>query len=106
MNEITRIAIDTSKSVFTPHGADAAGRAVLRRNLRRSEGVGFFEKQPAVEVVLEACGGSHSWGRALRGWATGGGRSRRNSSSAARTTGTMPRRSAGPRGSQASAACR
>jgi hypothetical protein len=50
MNEITRIAIDTSKSVFTLHGVDAAGRAVLRRNLRRSEVVAFFEKQPAVEA--------------------------------------------------------
>ena len=35
MTEIKRIAIDTSKSVFTLHGVDAIGRAVLRRNLRR-----------------------------------------------------------------------
>jgi len=34
MTEITRIAIDTSKSVFTLHGVDGAGGAVLRRNLR------------------------------------------------------------------------
>ena len=37
MTEITRIGIDTSKSVFTLHGVDGAGRAVLRRNLRRRE---------------------------------------------------------------------
>ena len=65
MGEITRIAIDTSKSVFTLHGADEQGRAVLRRNLRRQEFVGFFEKLPPVEVALEACGGSHHWGRTL-----------------------------------------
>ena len=65
MTEITRIAIDTSKSVFTLHGVDVAGRAVLRRNLRRRELLAFFEKLPPVEVVLEACGGSHHWGRAL-----------------------------------------
>jgi hypothetical protein len=35
MTEITRIAIDRSKSVFTLHGVDVAGRVVLRRNLRR-----------------------------------------------------------------------
>ena len=29
MTEIKRIAIDTSKSVFTLHGVDDAGRAVL-----------------------------------------------------------------------------
>jgi len=48
MNEITRIAIDTSKSVFTLHGVDAQGRRCLRRNLRRSEVLAFFEKQPAL----------------------------------------------------------
>ena len=67
MNEVTRIAIDTSKSVFTLHGVNAAGQAVLRRNLRRAEVVAFFAKQPAVEVVLEACGGSHCWARVLGG---------------------------------------
>lgn len=65
VTEITRIAIDTSKSVFTLHGVDAAGRAVLRRNLRRSEMERFFAKHPPVEVVLEACAGSHHWGRWL-----------------------------------------
>ena len=65
MNEVTRIAIDTSKAVFTLHGVDGEGRAVLRRNLRRPGMLAFFEKLPAVEVVLEACGASHYWGRSL-----------------------------------------
>jgi len=65
MNEITRIAIDTSKSVFTLHGTDAQGRALLRRNLRRQEMIGFFKTLAPLEVVLEACGGSHYWGRTL-----------------------------------------
>src|SRR5258708_11346120 len=65
MTEIKRIAIDTSKSVFTLHGVDDAGRAVLRRNLRRGELLRYFEKLPPVEVALEAGGGSHHWGRAL-----------------------------------------
>lgn len=66
MEQITRIAIDTSKRVFTLHGVDAQGQRRLRRNLRRSEMQAFFAQQPAVEVVLEACGGSHHWGRLLR----------------------------------------
>jgi transposase len=65
MTEIKRIAIDTSKPVFTVHGVDAAGRAVLRRNPRRRGLLGFFEKLAPLEVALEACGGSHHWGRAL-----------------------------------------
>ena len=66
MSEITRIAVDTSKSVFTLHGTEADGRAVLRRNLRRAEFVAFLGKQPPTEVVMEACGGSHHWGRTLQ----------------------------------------
>jgi transposase len=63
--ELKRIAIDTSKSVFTLHGVDGQQRAVLRRDLRRGQLVAFFAKLPPTEVVLEACGGSHHWARTL-----------------------------------------
>jgi transposase len=66
MSEITRVAIDTSKSVFTIHAVDAQDRAVLRRNLRRQDMVGFFGKLVPVEVAIEACGASHHWGRTLQ----------------------------------------
>jgi len=63
--EYRRIAVDTSKHVFTLHGIDAAGAVVLRRDLRRADFEAFFAKQAACEVVLEACGASHHWGRRL-----------------------------------------
>ena len=66
MTEYTRIAVDTSKHVFTLHGIDTAGKAVLRRNLRRAAFVEFFRKLPPTPVALEACGGSHHWGRELQ----------------------------------------
>ena len=66
MTEITRVAIDTSKSVFTIHAVDARDRPVLRRNLRRQDVAGFFSKLPPVEVAIEACGASHHWGRTLQ----------------------------------------
>ncbi len=62
-----RIAIDTSKHVFTLHGVDAEERVSLRRELRRAQMVGFFAKLAPTEIVLEACGGSHHWGRVLTG---------------------------------------
>jgi transposase len=65
MTQYTRISVDTSKFVFTLHGVDAQHRAVLRRNLKRSEFVPFFEKLAPLEVAMEACGGSHHWGRKL-----------------------------------------
>jgi transposase len=65
MSELKLIAIDTSKYVFTLHGVDERGRVVLRRELRRQQLEAFFRKQPPTDVVLEACGGSHHWGRVL-----------------------------------------
>lgn len=64
--ELKRIAIDTSKHVFTLHGVDREEHAVLRRELRRGQVTGFFAKLAPTEVVLEACGGSHHWGRVLQ----------------------------------------
>jgi transposase len=64
--ELKRIAMDTSKYVFTLHGVDAADRVVLRRELRRSQVEGFFAALAPTEVVLEACGASHHWGRLLQ----------------------------------------
>ena len=60
-----RIAIDTSKHVFTRHGVDEQDRPVLRRDLKRHQVEPFFAKLPPAEVALEACGGSHHWGRML-----------------------------------------
>jgi transposase len=64
--EFKRIAIDTSKHVFTVHGVDQQELPVLRRELRRTQLQSFFGKLAPAEVVLEACCGSHHWARALR----------------------------------------
>ena len=66
MVEFKRVAIDTSKAVFTLHGVDAQERAVLRRDLRRAQVEPFFAKLAPTDVVLEACGGSHHWARVLQ----------------------------------------
>ncbi len=63
--EFKRIAVDTSKSVFTLHGVDERERVVLRRELRRGAFEAFFAKLAPTEVVMEACGGAHHWGRRL-----------------------------------------
>jgi transposase len=65
MTEFKRIAIDTSKAVFTLHGIDRHDQPILRRDIRRAGLVDFFAKQPPTEVVMEACGGSHHWARLL-----------------------------------------
>jgi transposase len=62
-----RIAIDTSKHVFTLHGVDEKEQPVLWRELKCDQVEAFFSKLPGTEVVLEACGGSHHWARMLQG---------------------------------------
>jgi len=62
---LKQIGLDTSKAVFTLHGVDHDERSVLRRNMRRTEMEAFFAQLPSTHVALEACGGSHHWGRRL-----------------------------------------
>ena len=64
---ITMIGLDTAKSVFQIHGVNETGKAELKRKLRRSELIAFFEKQPHCTVVMEACGAAHHWARILMG---------------------------------------
>jgi transposase len=65
--EFKRIAVDTSKAVFTLHGVDEQDRPILRQNLPRARFEAFLGKMAPTEVVLEACGSSHHWGRFLQG---------------------------------------
>jgi error-prone DNA polymerase len=64
---ITMIGLDTAKSVFQIHGVNQTGKAELKRKLRRSELIAFFEKQQRCTVVMEACGAAHHWARILSG---------------------------------------
>jgi transposase len=61
------IGLDIAKSVFQLHGVDAGGTVQLKRKLRRSELIPFFEGQPRCTVVMEACGAAHHWARVLAG---------------------------------------
>ena len=61
--ETTTIGLDIAKRVFQVHGADASGRAVLRRKLQRSEVLAFFKSLSPCLVGIEACGTAHHWAR-------------------------------------------
>src|SRR6187551_883769 len=66
MQRITTIGFDIAKSVFQVHGVDATGEVVIRRQLKRRQVVGFFQKLPACLVGIEACASSHHWSRELQ----------------------------------------
>ena len=59
------IGLDLAKSVFQVHGIDAAGQVVVRRQLRRRQLLGFFEKLDPCLVGIEACATAHHWGREI-----------------------------------------
>lgn len=65
MSKVSRIGMDTSKSVFQLHGVDAAEGVVLRRKLRRRDVLKFFGRLEPTSVGMEACGGAHHWAREL-----------------------------------------
>jgi hypothetical protein len=58
--------LDIAKSVFQVHGVDAAGKVIIRRQLKRRQVLPFFQGLPACVVGMEACATSHHWSRELR----------------------------------------
>ena len=64
--EITTIGLDIAKRVFQALGADATGKAVLRRKLQRAEVLAFFASLPPCLVGIEACSTAHHWAREIR----------------------------------------
>src|SRR5512147_2125101 len=66
MEAITTVGLDIAKSVFQVHGVDAAGKVIVRRQLKRRHVLAFFQRLPACVVGIEACATSHHWSRELR----------------------------------------
>jgi transposase len=64
--QISTIGIDIAKNVFQVHGVDAAGKPVLKRQLRRGQVLEFFAKLAPCLIGMEACATSHHWARELR----------------------------------------
>lgn len=65
MSDLSRIGMDTSKSVFVLHGVDATERVVVRKKLSRGQVLEYFKRQAKVTIGIEACGSSHYWAREL-----------------------------------------
>lgn len=66
MKEINVLGIDLAKNIFQLHGTDCSGVTVLRKKLSRKELVLFIANLPKCTIAMEACGGSHFWGRKFR----------------------------------------
>jgi transposase len=65
MEQTATIGLDLAKNVLQVHGVDAAGKVLVRKQLRRVEVLRFFDALPPCLVAMEACGTAHHWAREL-----------------------------------------
>ena len=63
---VATIGLDIAKHVFQVHGADTAGKPVLRQRLRRGQVLAFFSGLDRCVVGIEACATAHHWARELQ----------------------------------------
>ncbi len=63
--QVTAIGLDLAKHWFQVHGVDANGQTIVRRKLRRSEVLAFFQSLPHCLIGMEACATAHHWSREL-----------------------------------------
>jgi transposase len=61
----TQVAVDLAKSVFQVAISTVPGRVDQQRRLSRERFRRFFAERPSSEVLMEACGTAHHWGREL-----------------------------------------
>ena len=64
--KITTVGLDLAKNIFHVVCINAQGKEVKKRMLRRKQVRPFFVQLPPCVVGMEACAGSHYWGRKLR----------------------------------------
>ena len=61
----TQVAVDLAKSVFQIAVSRSPGRVDEQHRLSRTRCYRFFAERSPVEVLMEACGTAHHWGREL-----------------------------------------
>ena len=61
----TQVSVDLAKSVFQVAVSHSPGRVHKQHRLSRAGFIRFFAGHEPVEVLLEACGSAHYWGREL-----------------------------------------
>ena len=64
--KVTTIGLDLAKDVFQVCAADASGKILYNKQLRRNQMADFFTNLPACLIGVEACGSAHYWARKLQ----------------------------------------
>ena len=61
----TQVGVDVAKSVFEVAESDTLGSVRQRHRLSRERFRRFFASHEPTNVLMEACGSAHYWGRQL-----------------------------------------
>jgi len=64
--EITTVGLDLAKNIFHVVCFNNHDKEIKKKMLRRNQILEFFTQLPPCQVSMEACAGSHFWGRQLR----------------------------------------
>ncbi len=64
--ELHTLGVDLGKTVFHVVGLSERGEVVVRKKLSRSQLLQFTANLKVALIGMEACGGAHFLGRALR----------------------------------------
>lgn len=65
MEQVSIIGLDLAKNTIQMHGAGADGSVVFRRKVSSSKLLTFLSGVNPCTVAMEACAGSHYWGREI-----------------------------------------
>lgn len=57
------LGVDLAKYVFSIHGVNEHGKAVLRKTVKRNNLLNEIAKLPPCLIGIEACSGAHYWAR-------------------------------------------
>lgn len=64
--DIKTLGIDIAKNIFEIHGVDKNGKTVLKKRISRDRLPEVIAQLPPCLIGIEACGGSHYWGRKFK----------------------------------------
>jgi transposase len=65
MDKISVVGLDLAENVFQLHAANAEGRVMQSKQLKRSQVLEWFSRIEPCTIGMEACGGMHCWARKL-----------------------------------------
>ncbi|MFA1625858.1 hypothetical protein ACDY96_24780 [Rhizobium mongolense] len=63
MEKVSIIGLDLAKSIIQVHGASVDGSVLFRRKISSKKLLAFLSEFDPCIVAMEACAGSHHWGR-------------------------------------------